>query len=252
MSPSRSSAARSRASAARSRVSAATSAASARASRSPTSMSRRTDLSSRSSLRRSRRSAARSRASAARSRSSAVRSRSSATRSRSWATRSRSFALCTRSAISTSPAPADRSPIPRSRCSHPREGSGSHVSRLSQRVPAAYARACREGPCGGTPRPAGVCLGGPDRASVRHGLLHSTPRARQRARSPAVLTIGLVGQVLRVEVADQSDTPPTSRAPGPGTTGGRGMHLIGSIAQKWGVLPARAGKGIWFELSAAG
>ena len=71
------------------------------------------------------------------------------------------------------------------------------------------------------------------------------------ARSPAVVTIGLLGQVLRVEVADQSDTPPAAREPGPGSAGGRGMQLIGSLAQQWGVLPRQVGKAIWFELSAA-
>lgn len=68
------------------------------------------------------------------------------------------------------------------------------------------------------------------------------------ARSPAVLTIQLLGQALHIGVQDRSDTLPVPTHPGPGTTGGRGLLLLDAVAQHWGILPRSPGKTIWFEL----
>jgi anti-sigma regulatory factor (Ser/Thr protein kinase) len=68
------------------------------------------------------------------------------------------------------------------------------------------------------------------------------------ARSPAVVTVQLLGRALHIEVADQSDTVPNPRHPGPSIAGGRGLWLLDVLAQRWGVLPRAPGKTIWFEL----
>ena len=70
------------------------------------------------------------------------------------------------------------------------------------------------------------------------------------ARSPAVLTVQLLGRALHVEVADHSDTVPAPGHPGPGATGGRGLQLVDAVAHRWGVRPRSPGKAIWFELLA--
>jgi len=69
------------------------------------------------------------------------------------------------------------------------------------------------------------------------------------ARSPTVLTVTLLDRTLRVEVSDDAETQPAPRAPGPGSTGGRGMRLIDEVSQRWGVRQRTGGKSVWFELA---
>ena len=68
------------------------------------------------------------------------------------------------------------------------------------------------------------------------------------ARSPTVLTVGLEDHTLRVEVSDVAETQPEPREAGPSATGGRGMRLIDTVAQRWGVQQRTGGKSVWFEL----
>lgn len=56
------------------------------------------------------------------------------------------------------------------------------------------------------------------------------------------------GDVLRVEVADESPLLPQPRAAGPLEEGGRGLALVESVASAWGVTPLEHGKVVWFEL----
>lgn len=54
--------------------------------------------------------------------------------------------------------------------------------------------------------------------------------------------------VVRVEIADGSDVQPVGGAdPGPSAVTGRGLLLVGRIADRWGVEPERGGKVVWFE-----
>ena len=68
------------------------------------------------------------------------------------------------------------------------------------------------------------------------------------ARSATVVTVSLLDRTLRVEVADDSQTHPAPREAGPSASGGRGMRLIDTIAQRWGVQQHADGKSVWFEL----
>ncbi|MGP3951873.1 ATP-binding protein [Streptomyces sp. 7N604] len=53
---------------------------------------------------------------------------------------------------------------------------------------------------------------------------------------------------LRVEVRDFVARRPVLRRPDGEGTGGRGLMLVQSLADAWGVRPLGAGKVVWFEL----
>lgn len=56
---------------------------------------------------------------------------------------------------------------------------------------------------------------------------------------------------LRVEVSDGCPEPPRV-APGSGelSEGGRGLLLVGAVADRWGTDPNSTGKTVWFECDA--
>ncbi|GAA0913731.1 ATP-binding protein [Streptomyces thermoalcalitolerans] len=67
----------------------------------------------------------------------------------------------------------------------------------------------------------------------------------------AVLTATVSSRGLRVEVRDFVDRRPRVRAPGgDDDTGGRGLFLVQSLADAWGVHTHEVGKSVWFELGA--
>ncbi|WP_189932537.1 ATP-binding protein [Streptomyces sulfonofaciens] len=69
----------------------------------------------------------------------------------------------------------------------------------------------------------------------------------------AVLTATVGPHVLRVEVKDFVDRVPRPRAPGADEgTNGRGLLLVQSLANAWGVRAQGSGKVVWFELDADG
>ncbi|MFE5405481.1 ATP-binding protein [Streptomyces sp. NPDC056580] len=67
----------------------------------------------------------------------------------------------------------------------------------------------------------------------------------------AVLTAVVSSGGLRVEVRDFVARRPQPRTPDTGEdTNGRGLVLVDSLADSWGVLPHGVGKSVWFELGA--
>jgi anti-sigma regulatory factor (Ser/Thr protein kinase) len=54
---------------------------------------------------------------------------------------------------------------------------------------------------------------------------------------------------LRVEVRDDAPHHPLPRTPDDYAVSGRGLLLVRSLAQAWGVRPHGPGKAIWFELT---
>ncbi|OIJ88510.1 hypothetical protein BIV24_21520 [Streptomyces colonosanans] len=67
----------------------------------------------------------------------------------------------------------------------------------------------------------------------------------------AVLTATVSPSKLRVEVRDFMGQRPTLRAPdAEDETHGRGLVLVQSLADAWGVRPHGVGKSVWFELDA--
>ncbi|MFI1452565.1 ATP-binding protein [Streptomyces roseus] len=85
--------------------------------------------------------------------------------------------------------------------------------------------------------------------AVRHGggptelVLRLRPRAPDAARPRA-------GD-LRIEVSDTSLALPRLRTPTVrGLPGGYGLRMMTLLARRWGVVPSRAGKTVWFEVAA--
>ncbi|MBC9712974.1 ATP-binding protein [Streptomyces sp. TRM66268-LWL] len=67
----------------------------------------------------------------------------------------------------------------------------------------------------------------------------------------AVLTATVEPERLRVEVRDYTNRRPRARVPhaDDGTrTNGRGLMLVQSLADAWGIRPYGSGKVVWFEL----
>ncbi|CAN5790683.1 hypothetical protein BH20ACT6_BH20ACT6_03980 [soil metagenome] len=67
------------------------------------------------------------------------------------------------------------------------------------------------------------------------------------ARSDIGLTVSLVREFVRVEVADHSPHLPVLRPRG-GSVTGYGLDLVASLAADFGVIADEAGKAVWFTL----
>jgi len=68
----------------------------------------------------------------------------------------------------------------------------------------------------------------------------------------AIVTATVSPHGLRVEVRDFVARGPRPRVPVAGDdTGGRGLVLVESLADAWGVCPHGVGKSVWFELGDA-
>jgi Histidine kinase-like ATPase domain len=70
------------------------------------------------------------------------------------------------------------------------------------------------------------------------------------AHTDLTLTLSRVGQVVRVEVADQSPRLPVMRTHGQDAGTGRGLRVLDSMAKRWGSDGAGDGKVVWFEIDA--
>ena len=69
-----------------------------------------------------------------------------------------------------------------------------------------------------------------------------------------IVLVVTLGVVLRVEVRDEGSGLPAQRNYSPTSTTGRGLHLVGHMADRWGTsAPASQGNGgkgkaVWFEI----
>ena len=73
-----------------------------------------------------------------------------------------------------------------------------------------------------------------------NAILHAKTDFTVRVRDDA--------DVLRVEVTDFSAVAPTKKDYGPDAITGRGLQLVESVADRWGVELLADGKTVWFEL----
>ncbi|MFB6551004.1 MULTISPECIES: ATP-binding protein [unclassified Streptomyces] len=94
--------------------------------------------------------------------------------------------------------------------------------------------------------------GGPGRSDVAELLTSElVTNALVHTDEGAVLTATIGPRALRVEVRDFVGGLPRPRAPEPEeSTNGRGLVLVRSLADDWGVRPCEVGKSVWFELDA--
>ena len=69
-----------------------------------------------------------------------------------------------------------------------------------------------------------------------------------------IVLVVTLGVVLRVEVRDGGSGLPAQRNYSPTSTTGRGLHLVGHMADRWGTSAqvsqgnGRKGKAVWFEI----
>jgi len=68
------------------------------------------------------------------------------------------------------------------------------------------------------------------------------------ARSACTVTLRIDDAGIRVEIGDGCPQAPTIRRPAPGEPHGRGLLIIESLADRWGVDTGDTGKTVWFEL----
>jgi GAF domain-containing protein/anti-sigma regulatory factor (Ser/Thr protein kinase) len=68
------------------------------------------------------------------------------------------------------------------------------------------------------------------------------------AATPLSVTLHLLADRIRVDVADGSSVVPSVKDYGNEAATGRGLTLFNTLASAWGVQPAVGGKIVWFEL----
>lgn len=70
------------------------------------------------------------------------------------------------------------------------------------------------------------------------------------ARSDFVVRVGAIGPTVRVAVFDRSEALPVDRGFDSAAVTGRGLAIVASLADRWGVdvLSDGAGKWVWAEL----
>lgn len=79
---------------------------------------------------------------------------------------------------------------------------------------------------------------------VTNAVVHGSP--------PIQLAIEIDGRTLRVAVSDGNPDTPVVQEAGAAHPGGRGLFIVDSFAQAWGVIAASAdsfGKTVWFSLA---
>ena len=72
--------------------------------------------------------------------------------------------------------------------------------------------------------------------AVRHG------------RPPIILRLSRTTSELLLEVIDAAGHVPRVLRPGPADDHGRGLHLVSTLAQKWGTRMTEQGKAVWCTL----
>jgi CheY-like chemotaxis protein/anti-sigma regulatory factor (Ser/Thr protein kinase) len=69
------------------------------------------------------------------------------------------------------------------------------------------------------------------------------------ARSEVDVSVLLLPDRVRIEVADQSPDGIERRSSDPQGSSGRGISMVETLALAWGVTPRRSGKTVWFEVA---
>ncbi|MHB1928148.1 MAG: ATP-binding protein [Acidimicrobiales bacterium] len=72
--------------------------------------------------------------------------------------------------------------------------------------------------------------------------------AIESASSEPELVVAWDGAVLHVEVHDDGPGWPRIRDAEGGATSGRGLSIVGAVADRWGARPTDTGKAVWAEI----
>jgi anti-sigma regulatory factor (Ser/Thr protein kinase) len=90
--------------------------------------------------------------------------------------------------------------------------------------------------------------GSPDLAAEAElALSEVVTNAFLHGRGDISLRLTMTG-VLRVAVHDSGPGRPALRQYSTTATTGRGLHLVGSLTDRWGTIAGDGGKWVWFEL----
>lgn len=81
---------------------------------------------------------------------------------------------------------------------------------------------------------------------VTNAVVHTERPAVLRMALSGCLVAG--GGTVRIEVADACDTPPRRHTTDGDDTHGRGLELVGGLADRWGWRYEGSGKRVWCEL----
>ena len=76
--------------------------------------------------------------------------------------------------------------------------------------------------------------------------------AVNHGRPPITLRLSRTTSELLLEVIDAAGHVPRVLRPGPADDHGRGLHLVSTLAQKWGTRRAEHGKAVWCTFPFAG
>jgi len=68
------------------------------------------------------------------------------------------------------------------------------------------------------------------------------------ARTPFRVRILPRNDAIRISVTDRSSDQPVTRSYADTQPAGRGLRIVESMADRWGVVPAGDGKTVWFEI----
>jgi anti-sigma regulatory factor (Ser/Thr protein kinase) len=92
---------------------------------------------------------------------------------------------------------------------------------------------------------------GLDSAEIETIVGELAANAYVHARSAFTVSLSCVDSLLQTQVKDQSSLMPVL-ASGvlPDVPQGRGLMIVGAIAETWGAMPTPFGKIVWAELSA--
>jgi anti-sigma regulatory factor (Ser/Thr protein kinase) len=69
------------------------------------------------------------------------------------------------------------------------------------------------------------------------------------AHTPLEVSVRLRDSHIRVSVADESPLIPAIKQYAPDAVTGRGLTMIDSAAERWGIDEIADGKAVWFEMS---
>ena len=72
--------------------------------------------------------------------------------------------------------------------------------------------------------------------------------AIRHARMGFTVRIETTEARLRAEVSDEGGGQPRVRSPEPLDPAGRGLQIVDSLSEDWGVVPRAGGKSVWFTL----
>lgn len=72
--------------------------------------------------------------------------------------------------------------------------------------------------------------------------------AVRHTRALLLVLITVHGHMLRVDVSDDNPALPVAPSPEHYATNGRGLRIVDTLADRWGITPTADGKTVWFEI----